>query len=67
VSTGREAGHIRKIEILCDQEALSGLHRAPHVRVGATDQVLCVSGIDVVSEDRNEASGRFSSSLIFTV
>ena len=29
----------------------------PHVRVGATDQVLCVNGIDVVTksrEDRNE-------------
>jgi hypothetical protein len=50
VSTGREAGHIRKIEMLCDQEALSGLHRALHVRVGATDQVLCVNGTDVVTQ-----------------
>jgi hypothetical protein len=46
------------------------LHRAPHVRVGATDQVLCVNGIDVVtksSENRNEAVRQVSSSLIFTV
>jgi hypothetical protein len=40
------------------------------VRVGATGQLLCANGVGVVTksgEDRDEAVGRFSSSLIFTV
>ena len=70
MSAGRIAADIRKIEILCDQETLGGLRGAPHVRVGATGQLLSANGIDVVSksgEDRDEAVGRVSSSLIFTV
>ena len=59
------AAHIRKIEILCDQETLGRLRAAPHVRVGATGQLLCANGIDVVTksgEDHDEAVGQVSSS-----
>ena len=41
MSAGRIPADIRKIEILCDQETLGGLRGAPHVRVGATGQLLC--------------------------
>ena len=70
VSAGRIAADIGKIEILCDQETRVGLRGAPHVRVGATGQLLCANGVDVVSksgENGTRRSGRFSSSLIFTV
>ena len=70
MSAERIPADIRKIEILCDQETLGGLRGAPHVRVGATGQLLCANGVDVVTksgEDGDETVGRFSSSLIFTV
>ena len=60
MSPGRIPADIRKIEILCDQEPLSGLRRAPHVRVGSTGQLLSANGINVVSksgEDRDKAVG----------
>src|SRR3954453_21614411 len=50
------AADIRNIEILCDQEALSGLRRGPDVRVGSTGQLLSANGINIVSkssEDRD--------------
>jgi hypothetical protein len=56
VSAGRIPADIRKIEILCDQETLGSLRGAPHVRVGATGQLLSANGINVVSksgQDRN--------------
>jgi hypothetical protein len=49
VSAERVAAHIRKIEILCDQGVLGGLRGAPHVRVGATGQLLCADGINVAT------------------
>ena len=61
MSAWRIPADIRKIEILCDQEALSGLRRAPHVRVGSTGQLLSPNGINIVSksgEDRDEAVGQ---------
>ena len=70
MSAGRIPADIRKIEILCDQETLGGLRGAPQVRVGATGQLLCANGVDVVTKSGEEVtrrSGRFSSSLIFTV
>jgi hypothetical protein len=44
------------------------LRGAPHVRVGATGQLLCANGVDVVakSDEDGDETVRFSSSLIFT-
>ena len=61
MSAGRIPADIRKIEILCDQETLGGLRGAPHVRVGATVQLLCANGVDVVTksgEDGDETVGQ---------
>lgn len=57
MSAGRIPADIRKIEILCDQEALSGLRRAPHVSVGSTDQLLFANGINVVSKAGEDRRG----------
>jgi hypothetical protein len=59
-----------EIEILGDQETLGGLRGAPHVRVGATGQLLCANGVDVVTkagEDGDETVGQIFVELIFTV
>jgi hypothetical protein len=60
VSAGRIPADIRKIEILCDQEAPSGLRRAPHVRVGSTGQLLSANGINVVSKSGQDRDIRRS-------
>ena len=46
----RVATHVREIEILCDQKALRRLRGVPHFRIGATDELLCANGVDVVTK-----------------
>lgn len=64
------APYIRKIEILCDEKTLRSLRAVPDIGVDTAIQPFRVNRIDVVTksgEERDEALGRFSSSLIFTV
>jgi len=61
VRAGRIASHVGEIQILGNEESLSGLRGIPHIKIFAPSQMLRANRVDVViegAENRDESIGK---------